>query len=322
MILPTFELHQPRTLDELIATARGLRDAGEAFDYMAGGTDVLPNYKNRLNAKPHVVSLALCEGLDEVRADRIGARATIADIARDPVLAEHWPGLVEAARQVSSPPLRNLGTLGGNLLLDTRCFYFNQSGFWRDAKGNCLKAEGDVCLVVPQEEICYATYSGDMAPMVLVLDATLHLAGPDGERAVRARDFWAFDGITRFHKRPEELLTAVSFPDAARGLRTGYRKLRVRDTIEYPVMGVAMGLEAAGGKVARLELAVTGSEAVPLYYGDLGLGGRTIDAGLGEELDRKLVRTVNAYRNVPFPPSYRKAMAGVFARDLLATLAR
>ena len=322
MILPTFELHRPTTLDELIATARELRDAGEDFDYLAGGTDVLPNYKNRLNAKPHVISLAALAGFDTISPDRIGARALVADLAHDGQIAEHYPAITEAAGQIASPPLRNLGTVGGNLLLDTRCYYFNQSEFWRASKGYCMKADGDVCLVVPQKEICYATYSGDLAPTLLALDASITLAGPDGERQLPLREFYAFDGITRFVKQPDEVLTWVDIPKESRGLRSGYRKLRVRDTIEYPVMGVALAIRSENGTVTEMHVAVTGSEAVPLYYGDLGMTGRGVSETTANELKAALLDKVLCYRNVPFPPGYRKAMAGEFVHELFLSLAK
>ncbi|MFQ5506051.1 MAG: FAD binding domain-containing protein [Planctomycetota bacterium] len=320
MILPPFELHQPETLEELLALTGELSRRGEDFDFLAGGTDILPNYKNRLNPRPHVVALSGLGGLDEIDLECIGARALVSDLGNSSVLSEHFPGLVEAARLVSSPPLRNLGTVGGNLLLDTRCFYFNQSRFWRDRKGSCMKADGDACLVVPQKEICYATYSGDLAPIFLVLDAAVDLLGPRGERGVPLREFYALDGITRFVKKPEELLLRVRIPKEAQRLRTAYRKLRVRDTIEYPVMGVAMGLSTKAEKIEELHVAVTGSEAVPLYYGDLGLRGRPADESTADALREALLDRVKTYRNVPFPPGYRKAMAGEFAHELLLAL--
>lgn len=321
MILPQFELHRPRSLGELLETVRRLRDASEEFDFMAGGTDILPNYKNRLNPRRHVVSLSALDDFAAISLERIGARARIEDVATHSLLAEHFPGLTEAAKLVSSPPLRNLGTVGGNLLLDTRCFYFNQSSFWRASKGYCLKADGDACLVVPQQDICYATYSGDLAPVFLVLDAAVVLVAPDGDRRIPLRQFYQHDGIRRFKKEPDEILAWVEVPRESRRLRTGYRKLRVRDTIEYPVMGVAMGLVTEQGTVRELHVAVTGSEAIPIYYGDFGLTGRGTTETTAEELRRALLGSVRAYRTVPFPPGYRKAMAGEFARDLFLELA-
>ncbi len=321
MILPAFELHHPTRLPELLELCRTLRAEGRDFDFVAGGTDVLPNYKNRLNPKGDLISLARLEGFDEIETNRIGARARIADLATSSVLGEHWPGLVEAARSIASPTLRNLGTVGGNLCLDTRCHYFNQSEFWRRSKGYCLKADGEDCLVVPQKKICYATYSGDLAPVFLVLDAVLDLAGPQGERSMPLREFYAFDGIRRFRKEPDEICLRIRIPKESEGLRTGYRKLRARDVLEYPVMGVAMGLRVAEGAVRDLRVAVTGSEAIPLHYGDLDLGNGIPPGEEGAEaVKRALLEWVKTYRNVPFPPGYRRAMAGEFGRELFMTL--
>ncbi len=321
MKLPPFELHRPESLAQLHQLCASIADDGGSYDFLGGGTDVLPNYKNRLNPREHVISLSRIDELQKIAIDEIGAGAHISELAADGQIAEHFPGLSEAARQIASPPLRNLGTVGGNLLLDTRCYYFNQSEFWRQSKGYCMKADGDSCLVVPQKEICYATYSGDLAPVFLVLDASIELACGGASREIPLRDFYAMDGIRRFDKKPGELLTRVRIPKASIGLASAYRKLRVRDTIEYPVMGVAMGLRSSGGTIDELHVAVTGSEATPLYYGDLGFTGRKANEDTARELGEALVKKVKTYRNVPLPPGYRKAMAGEYASQLLLELA-
>ena len=178
MILPPFELHRPRSVDEAIGIASGLD--GD-FDYVAGGTDLLQNYKNRLNRKGHLVSLADLPEMRGISATRIGALERLADIERSPVILDRLPGVARAASQIASPLVRESGTVWGNILVETRCFYFNQSFFWRQSKGFCLKADGDACLVVPQKEICYAAYSGDIAPVLLALDAAFALRGPGGD---------------------------------------------------------------------------------------------------------------------------------------------
>ena len=239
MILPPFEYHRPGTVEEALALARQFQ--GD-FDYLAGGSDLLQNYKNRLNPRGHVISLT---GISEMRGasdERIGGLALLADLENDPSLVRTYPGLARAAGVVASPLVRQQATLGGNLLVETRCFYFNQSEFWRRSVGYCMKADGDVCLVVPQKERCYATYSGDLAPILMVLDATYHLAGLDGRRSVPAREFYGGDGIERNVKRPEEILTHVTVPAASRSLLAEYRKLRVRESFDYPMMGVAASL--------------------------------------------------------------------------------
>jgi 4-hydroxybenzoyl-CoA reductase subunit beta len=320
MRLPDFQLHHPKSLEDLRVLTQKLQKSGEAFDFIAGGTDVLPNYKNRLNPKEEVISLSKIEGLTQISPTCIGAMARVRDIAENKELQAYFPGLIQAAQLVASPILRNLATLGGNLLLDTRCYYFNQSEFWRASKGYCLKANGDECLVVPQKEICYATYSGDLAPLFLVLDAKFELDGPEGTRRIPARDFYRFDGIDRFVKHPQEILTYIHIPTSAQELKTGYRKLRARDTIEYPVMGVAMGLATCDESIEKLEIAVTGSEAIPLWYGDLGFSGERLCEDTAEGIRKALLEKVKTYKNVPFPPGYRRSMAGEFVKDLFFSL--
>ncbi len=326
MRLPDFDLHYPTSLEDIQGLTKKFLETGEDFDFIAGGTDVLPNYKNRLNPKRQVISLSKVQGLNKISPNCIGALARVRDIAAHKELGIHFPGLVQAAKLVASPILRNLATLGGNLLLDTRCYYFNQSEFWRASKGYCLKADGDECLVVPQKEICYATYSGDLAAILLVLNAEFELHGPDGVRKIPARAFYRGDGIERFVKKPEEVLTFIHIPETqskTRGpaLKTAYRKLRARDTIEYPVMGVAMGLKTEGDRISQLEVAVTGSEAIPVWYGDLGFNGERICQDTAEGLKKALLNRVKTYKNVPFPPGYRRSMAGEFVKELLLTLA-
>ncbi len=321
MILPPFELHQPPSIAEAIAL---LGRFGHSADVVAGGSDLLPNYKQRLNAKPHVVSL---EGIPELRLltpERLGAMARLADIARHPDIRRELPAIAETAAQVASPLIIEQATIGGNLLLDTRCFYFNQSLFWRESKGYCLKAEGDVCLVVPQKEVCYATNSSDLAPVLMALGAELRLASSAGERVVPLRDFYRHDGVARHVRRADELLTFIDIPPAARELSAAYMKLRIRDAIEFPAMGAAVALRRDGrGRLAELHIAVGAVDTTPRLFTELTAGfvGKELDeATIGRIADQVMAR-VKPYNNVPLSPAYRKRMVGVYLRRLLAALA-
>jgi 4-hydroxybenzoyl-CoA reductase subunit beta len=237
MILPRFALHQPKSLDEAVDLLARYR---HQCDILAGGSDLLPNYKQELNAKPHVVSLEHIPELRLITPERIGAMARLADLVRDAEIRRHLPVVAETAAQIASPLIIEQATIGGNVMLDTRCFYFNQSLFWRESKGYCLKAEGDVCLVVPQKEVCYATHSSDLAPVLITLGAELRLRSVRGERVVPIRDFYRHDGIARHVKQADELLTAIDFPPSARRLHAAYRKLRIRDTFDFPARGAAV----------------------------------------------------------------------------------
>ena len=321
MILPKFKYHQPETLQEALSISQ--KSNGD-FDYIAGGTDVLPNYKNRLNNRGDLISLSRIGELFEVSPTKIGAMATLVNLEKSQELQEKLPAIPQAAHVIATPLLRESATVGGNILLDTRCWFFNQSFLWRESKGFCLKADGDVCLVVPQKEICYATYSGDLAPVFMVLNATFHLAGLEGRRAVPSAKFFTHDGITRNVKLPEEILSHVSIPEGSQQLRTGYRKLRVRDSMDYPVMGTAVALRLQENTVEDLRIAVTGTETTPLVYDEITdqfVGDQLTDELIGNISD-EVKEEVTPYKNVHFSPQYRKAMVGVFLRRLLAELSQ
>ncbi len=321
MILPPFELHQPRTIDEAVAL---LARFGHECDILAGGSDLLPNYKQRLNAKPHVVSLEPIAELHSISRERIGAMARLAAVARHPAIRSELSVIAKTAAQVASPLIIEQATMGGNLLLDTRCFYFNQSLFWRESKGYCLKAEGDVCLVVPQKEVCYATNSSDLAPVLITLGAVLHFRSTAGERSVPIREFYRHDGIARHVRHADELLTFIAIPATARELHASYMKLRIRDTIDFPAMGAAAALRLDGkGRLAELHIALGAVDTTPRHFPELTAGyvGRILDAGTIGEIADHVMSRVKPYNNVPLSPTYRKRMVGVYLRRILGTLA-
>ncbi|MDZ7265967.1 MAG: FAD binding domain-containing protein [candidate division KSB1 bacterium] len=316
MILPAFKYHQPRTVQEAIALAQAC--AGD-FDFLAGGTDLLPNYKMRLNPRRHVISLTRIPELQEISPTRIGALARLREVIANEALQQALPVIPHTARQIASPLLQAAGTVGGNLLLDTRCYYFNQSWFWRDSKGYCLKAAGTECLVIPQKSVCYATYSGDLAPVFLVLGASLVLQGPEGRREVPCEKFFTHDGITRHVKLPEEILTHVLIPAAAQTFKAGYLKLRVRDSMDFPVLGVAAAIRLNQRTIEQLRVALTGVATTPLLFDEVtgAVVGDQLTENLIAGLADDIMNRVTPYRNVALSPQYRKAMIAVFIRRLL-----
>jgi 4-hydroxybenzoyl-CoA reductase subunit beta len=316
MILPPFEHHRPRTIAEALAIAR---DCAGGFDYVAGGSDLLQNYKNRLNPRPNLIALG---GIDEMQGcsdERIGGLTLLADLEANASLLPAYPGVRNAAAQVASPLVRQQATVGGNLLVETRCFYFNQSEFWRQSIGYCMKADGDVCLVVPQKEKCYATYSGDLAPVLMTLDASFHLAGFAGARAVKAREFFAGDGIAKNLKRPEEIITHVTIPRTSRGMMADYAKLRVRDSFDYPMVGVAASLRLDGERVAEIHVVVNAVDTRPLPFEEYTatLAGRQFTAALIDEVAHEVMSQSRPVKNLVLSTSYRKKMIGVLLSRLL-----
>ncbi len=319
MHLDPFELHRPTSVDETVALAR---EHQGRFDYLAGGTDLLPNYKMHLNLRPHLVAL---EDVGELRGhslERLGAMARLADLERDAELARAWPALGDAVREVATPLVRASGTVGGNLLVETRCFFFNQSYFWRASLGFCLKADGDRCHVVPQKTTCYATFSGDLAPALLVADAEVELAGPNGRRTIPLEQLYdaTGDGIRRLTLAPGELLVAVRLPRSARGRRGRYLKLRVRPAYDFPELGVAVaGRWSDDGRVEELRLAVGGADPRPRRFDELTrpLEGERLDDRRRRELGAEVARRVRPVHNTFLAPEYRKKMVAVYVRRAL-----
>lgn len=322
MHLDPFELHRPASVDETLALAQRLGPAG--FDYLAGGTDLLPNYKMHLNLKPHLVALWDVAELSRYDLARIGATSRLADLERDPTFRAAYPGLAESIREVATPLVRASATVAGNLLVETRCFFFNQSQPWRESLGFCLKADGDRCHVVPQKERCYATFSGDLAPSLLVLDAQVEVAGPGGRRTMPLAGLYdrGGDGIRRHHLAAGELLVAVHLPPPAAGTPATYRKLRIRPSFDFPELGAAVALSTDGGRVVRLRIALGGLETYPRTLDELTapLVGETLSADRIRDLAAAATKAVRPVHNTFLDPAYRRKMTGVFVRRAVESL--
>ncbi len=321
MILPPFRLHRPASLAEAASVLASF-PPGEV-DLLAGGSDLLPNYKNRLNPRPQVVSLADVPELHQLTPHSIGAMVSLHRLASEAGYRDRFAGLVEAASQIASAPLRRQATCGGNLLVETRCFWFNQGYDWRVSEGFCLKADGDICRVVLQKDTCYAMYPGELAPNLMVLDARLRLLSASGERRVPVREFFRPDGIAKHVLAPGEILVSIEIPERGTPSRTGYAKLAVRRSVDFAEAGMACGLDLEGDRVVRLELAATALDMMPVYLGDLKsrFEGRVPDAAFLRELAAAVPERVNPVKNTFLSPEYRRRMAGVLAKRLVARLA-
>ncbi|MRG94314.1 FAD binding domain-containing protein [Polyangium spumosum] len=257
--LPVFDHHRPRTLAEAIDLLARL---GDKAVILAGGTDLLPNMKQGLAEPEHVVSIA---GIDELRgislvregdADKlvVGAGAKLAEIESSILVRRAAPALAEAASQVGGPHHRSMGTLGGNICLDTRCRYYNQTYFWRKSLGFCLKKDGTVCHVVRGGSRCVAAASNDTAPALIALEADIHLVGPRGARVVEAHDFYVADGVKNTVLEPGELVTRVSITRHP-GRRSTFEKLRRRGAIDFPLLSIAVRLDVSGVETSRVDAA-------------------------------------------------------------------
>jgi 4-hydroxybenzoyl-CoA reductase subunit beta len=240
MRLPKFEYRVPRSVAEAV---RIIGDVGPEGQFVAGGTDLYPNMKRRQQTPRTVISVMRLAELNQITGEgksgvRIGASVTLTDICEHPIINRDYPVIASAARTISTPILRNMGTIGGNLLLDTRCNYYDQNYEWRKGINFCLKKDGDVCWVAPGSSKCWAVQSSDLVPVMVAIGAKFRLASTLGERMIDAAGFYNDDGIDYLKKRPDELLVDIHLPPT-NGWRASYQKLRRRGAFDFPVLGVA-----------------------------------------------------------------------------------
>ena len=240
-------------------------ELGPRAMFVAGGTDLFPKLKRRQFEVDALIGLDFLD--DSIQktngATKIGAGTTLAAVAADPDINTAFRGYAQAAGLVSSPPLRNAGTAGGNLCVDTRCNYYDMTYEWRKAVGFCMKKDGDICLVAPSSPRCWAVSSSDTAPMAIALDATLLITGPDGEREAPVASLYRDDGIDYMAKQPNEVVTGVRLP-AAPDRRSAYIKLRRRGSIDFPIAGAAVALDMDGDVVAGCRIALSAVASHPL----------------------------------------------------------
>jgi len=324
MSLPAFELIRPKTLDDAVNALAGY---GEDAQLVAGGTDLIPSMKQGLFAPSVLLDLKGIRELDFIRCDsehglEIGALTRITAMVESREIARYFPVLREAAKTIASPLLRNMGTLGGNLCLDTRCLYYNQSSFWRESLGCCIKKDGTVCHVAPGGQKCWAVFSGDTAPALLALNATVRLAGPRGQREMPLAEFYVNDGIVRMSKSRDEIVTGVRIPASSAGWSGTYKKLRIRQSIDYPLAGVAVAMRKDGeGICLQARVAVNAVNPAPrLVKAAELLTGKRYDPELSEQVAHDAIRTGKPLRTSASTPEYRRQMVRVFVRRALSEL--
>lgn len=321
MLMPPFVLHHPSTVKEACNIASKLIKDDEEFDWVSGGTDLLANYKWRINTKPHVISLSKIPGIDTVSNLEIGCMARLSSLEGGNV----HPMIAEAAGKVASSLIRKSATLGGNLCLDTRCFWYNQSEDWRRSIEWCHKADcgtGSDCRVIPnQNTLCVATYQGDIAPVLMVLGASVHLIGPSGERVMLLSEFYQLDGMKKNVLEKGEFLLKVSLPKESQDRVGSYQKLRVRDSWDFPEAGVAASwLE---GDRNSIRVATTALESIPKIHTEEVE--QVIDEGWDDDnsvkslaaVIRKSVKPVN---NTALPPNYRRSVVQVLVKRAFSQL--
>ncbi len=322
MRLPRFRYHSPRTVREAV---RARADAGPEGAYVAGGTDLYPNMKRRQQTPRVVIGLSRVPALARVRFGgdgvSIGSAALLSAVEKDRRIRRDYPGLAHAVEEISTPPLRNMGTLGGNLLLDTRCNYYDQNYEWRKAIHFCLKKDGNVCWVAPGSPKCLAVQSADSVPILIALAARARLVSPDGEREIAVEELYRDDGIAYLTKRPEELLTEIRLPKPD-GWRASYRKLRRRGAFDFPVLSVGAAIRLEGDRVADCRLVLGGVASAPirLSAAEDVLRGRPLDESATLDAAGAAAGPSRPMDNTDFSVLWRKEMTKRFVAAALRDL--
>ena len=332
--LPELQLVRSATLNEIIAA----RAQHPESRLLGGGTDLIVNIRRGIVAPRVLVDITDVDELRTIEADahklEIGAAVRLAELAAHAQVRAHYPVLAQAADFIAGPTHRSMGTVGGNLCLDTRCLFYNQSEWWRAANNHCLKTIGRVCHVAPKSRgVCFASFSGDLAPALLTLGAEVDLTGPQGLRTIPLASLYIGfarqdqpvtetmgDGKYYLSLRAGELVTAVRARNTP-GLRSAYDKIRIRRSIEYPVTGVAVALRREGDVLADLRVAFTGTNPRPvLLAGTEKLCGGMLDERVFARLDGLVRDQIMSMKTTFTPGHYRRRMAGVLAKRLVQKL--
>jgi 4-hydroxybenzoyl-CoA reductase subunit beta len=320
MSLPSFKLLRPRTLREAVDH---LARQGNDLMVLAGGTDLLPSMKQKLFTPAYLMDI---RGIGEIRGIHvrpgagmeIGALTPLSAIEDSEFIRRNYRVLHEAAMTVASPILRNMGTLGGNICLDTRCVWYNQSLQWRTSCGFCIKKDGDLCHVAPGGKFCWAAFSGDTPPALLCLGAELEIAGPTGLRRVALKDFYTKAGDARMKLERNEMVTRVFLPESSSGWKGAYLKLRIRGSIDYPLAGVAVAIFAPknGGPVEAARVAITAVNPAPLLVpgADSALIGKQIDEHIATVVGELAAKTAKPLTTSGLTPEYRREIVKVYAK--------
>jgi len=299
-------------------------ELGPRAMFVAGGTDLFPKLKRRQFEIDTLIGLdflprTIRNGSDECAVD---AGVTLAVAARDEHLIARFTGYAEAAGVVSSPPLRNAGTIGGNLCVDTRCNYYDMTYEWRKAAGFCLKKDGDICLVAPSSPRCWAVSSTDTAPMAMALEGAVILVGPDGERELPVAALYRDDGIEYMAKQPAEVVTGLRLRSTA-GSRSAYVKLRRRGSIDFPIAGAAVAAHFDGDVIVSCRIVLSAVASYPLEAkaAEEFLKGKRLDGDTVREAAQLASKPAKPLDNADLSYAWRKRMARIEVARALRELA-
>ena len=318
MQLPSFEHLEPKSLDEALEL---LAEHGTQAKVIAGGTELLVSMKQRLLSPAYLVNLKAVPDLDFITEDagglRIGSLTRLSALVRSTAVKELCPVLGQTASMVAAPPLQEMGTLSGNLCLNTRCFYYNQSSFWRQVRGSCYKTGGDLCHVVKGGNRCFATYQGDMAPTLMALGATVKVVRKGGEREIPVAELYTGKGKRPLALEPDEIVTEVRVPASVAGAGADYQKLRYRGAMDFPLAGVTAVLARNGsGLCTRAGVALTAVGTAPLVVEEATslLEGQQVTDDLVAQVAEAAYEAARPVNNIGSDAAYRRKMVRVLTR--------
>lgn len=320
--MPEFTLHRPDTAAEAVK----LKASDSTSRYLAGGTDMIVNVRRGIETPETMIDLTAIADIAAIATDgdglRIGAGVKLADLAVDETIIREYPAVAQAAASVAGPTHRAYGTIGGNLCLDTRCLFYNQSQWWRESNNFCLKHKGDVCHVAPGGKRCFAAFSGDVAPAMMVYEAKIDLEGPNGSRTIPLADLYRDDGMDHLTLEQDELLVSIRLPKAGPGAVSAYEKSRVRGSIDFPLAGCAVRLTKDDGKIADLRIALTAVNPYPQMVSGLAdFIGKALDDHALDAIRELVRKQAKPMRTTTVRPWYRRRVAGALARKLTVRLA-
>ena len=320
-LMPNFSLHRPTSIEDAVK----LRAEADNALYVAGGTDLIVNVRRGIEQPSALIDLSNIEELQLVTSDdhelHIGAAVTLDALANDHRVLKDATAVAEAAAAVAGPTHQNYGTVGGNLCLDTRCLFYNQSEWWRKSNDYCLKERGSICHVAPGGSRCFAAFSGDVAPAALVHNAEVDIISLSGRRRIPLSDIYKDDGMNHLALRPGELLSAVHLPISKTGIRSSYEKVRIRGSIDFPLAGAAAWLKQSEGKVEELRIALTAVNPCPQLVKNLNeFTGKNINDSMLDKIANLVQSQAKPMRTTTAKPWYRRRVIGAIARRLTKKL--
>lgn len=321
MNLPQFELIQPRSVEEVCSL---LQKYGEESALLAGGTALIVSLRFRLKKPKIVIGLKALAGLNYISQNKetltIGSMVTLETLEKSPLILHSYPPMISTLQQVAVPPVRNQATVGGNICLENRCIYYNQSEFWRRTQKPCLRLGGETCYAVEKGKRCQAVYSGDLAPLLMVLNAKVKILSAQSERIVPLTEFFTGRGEKPNILKSNELLTEIQIPVSEPGVGYAYEKLRIREGMEFPMAGVAVKVKRKGdGTIEQLKMVLGGVGTAPIEVPEASafmVGQKPADEIL-EEISRKAMEVARPVRNLIMNSEYRRKMVGVLTKRAL-----